>query len=121
MSVLIKDMQMPKSCSECRFFRDTWCYAFKADDWRNAYNKPPEGERLNNCPLVSIPLHGKLIDATEISKHKYTTIPSYRKEYADGKPKSDEEIIAFKFGWNYAIDAIIENAPIIIGVEEDEK
>lgn len=66
MSVLIKGMEMPISCYECRFFVDTWCYAFKADDWRNAYNKPPKGERLNNCPLVPVPPHGRLIDADTI-------------------------------------------------------
>lgn len=50
--ILIRGMEMPESCYECRFFVDTWCYAFKAEDWRNAYNKPAKGKRLNNCPLA---------------------------------------------------------------------
>lgn len=66
MGVYIKDMEMPKSCSECRFFVDAWCYAFEKEDWRNAYNKPPKSERLNNCPLVPVPAHGRLIDADEL-------------------------------------------------------
>lgn len=70
--------------------------------------------------LVHVPSHGRLIDADEISEHKYATIPSYRKEYCDGKPKSEDEIIAFKFGWNNAIDAITENAPTIIEAAEGE-
>ena len=52
MSVRVKGMEMPTSCDECRFFVDAWCYAFKAEDWRNAYNKPPTGKRLDNCPLI---------------------------------------------------------------------
>lgn len=52
MSVLIKGMEMPESCNECRFFVDAWCYALDVEDWRNAYNKPPKGERLKGCPLA---------------------------------------------------------------------
>ena len=70
--------------------------------------------------VEEIPPHGRLIEATEITEHKYTTIPSHRKEYADGKPKSEEEIIAFKFGWNYAIDAIVENAPTVIPASDKD-
>ena len=66
MGVYIKGMEMPKSCAECRFFVDVWCYAFEADDWRNAYNRPPKGERLDNCPLVPVPPHGRLVDADRI-------------------------------------------------------
>lgn len=68
MSVLIKGMEMPNSCYDCRLFVDSWCYAFGIDDWRNAYNKPPKGERLDNCPLVEVPPHGRLIDADDIEK-----------------------------------------------------
>lgn len=67
MSILIKGMEMPDSCYDCRFFVDAWCYAFGIDDWRNAYNKPPKGERLDNCPLVEVPTqHGRLLDADDV-------------------------------------------------------
>ena len=55
MGVYIKGMKMPNSCYDCRLFVDSWCYAFGIDDWRNAYNKPPKGERLDNCPLIEVP------------------------------------------------------------------
>lgn len=106
--ILIRRMEMPKNCKQC-FYMASGCKA----------NKHNNG-RPQDCPLVPIPPHGRLIDADEISEHKYTTIPSHRKEYADGKPKSDEEIIAFKFGWNYAIDAIVENAPTIIPASDED-
>lgn len=69
MSVLIKDMKMPESCSECRFFVDAWCYAFDAEDWRNAYNKPPDGERLKDCPLEE-PKTGKWIVEQGASQYR---------------------------------------------------
>ena len=69
MSVLIEGMEMPKSCSECRFFVDAWCYAFKREDWRNAYNRPPKGEKLKHCPLIEVPDgHGRLIDEDALLK-----------------------------------------------------
>ena len=120
MSVLVKGMEMPNTCEKCNLesFCDRWIDARKmCGEWKpgvKATIRHPE------CPLIEIPPHGRLIDADEISEHKYTTIPPHRKKYADGKPKSDEEIIAFKFGWNYAIDAIVENAPTIIPAEEGE-
>ena len=98
MSVLIKGMEMPTSCSECRFFVDAWCYAFKADDWRNAYNKPPNGERLDNCPLVPVPPHGRLIDADFL-------LAEYDRIYV-GKPGGARLLIA--------------NAPTTIPEEEGE-
>ena len=57
MSVLIKGMEMPKSCAECRFYGE-YCWA-KGDE--NRYSKLP-------CPLVPIPPHGDLIDRDDLSK-----------------------------------------------------
>ena len=58
MSIIIKGMEMPKSCSECRFAVDGWCYA---------YGKPnvdalSDKGRTNWCPLVPVPPYGQLID-----------------------------------------------------------
>ena len=55
MSVLIKDMEMPESCVECRFYGE-YCYA-KGDE--NKHSKLP-------CPLVPVPPHGRLIDADAV-------------------------------------------------------
>lgn len=65
MSVLIKGMEMPKSCNECRFSVDGWCYVCKPQS-------EEERKRIttNYCPLVEIPPHGRLIDAdTLIVRH----------------------------------------------------
>lgn len=121
-SVLVKGMKMPTSCGNCKAFV---CYKQWAGDIGDSFcgitkNDAKAKEKNADCPLVPVPPHGRLIDADKISEHKYTAIPPHRKEYADGKPKSSEEIIAFKFGWNYAIDAIVENAPTIIPASDKD-
>ena len=61
MSILIKGMEMPKSCGECLDIG--WHYVFdcRLDD-------AEEGERLPNCPLVPVPPHGRLVAMDEIEE-----------------------------------------------------
>lgn len=59
MSVLIKGMEMPKNCSRC------FCMA-SCRLWKNIMH--PEFNRHRNCPLVSVPPHGRLIDSDELTK-----------------------------------------------------
>lgn len=48
MSILIKGMEMPKTCDDC-FLPLQYCpYAMKPD---------------GSCPLIPVPPHGRLIDA----------------------------------------------------------
>ena len=57
MSVLIKNMEMPKNCYECRFCVDGWCYVIPPET-------RAEKERIttNYCPLISVPTpHDDLI------------------------------------------------------------
>ena len=61
MSILIKGMEMPKTCGECRFSVDGWCYAIASNDDQPGYIKPYEKAKW--CPLVPVPPHGRLIDA----------------------------------------------------------
>lgn len=91
MSVLIKGMDMPKWCGECRFSVDGWCYA----------HGKPNVEALSNdgitnwCPLVEVPTpHGRLIDADAL-------------DYSLGV--SDEDIY-----FSY----ILKDAPTVIESEE---
>jgi len=112
MGVYFKGMEIPDKCGHCRFATAFECQVTK--NFITTFNV-----RQADCPLIPIPPHGRLIDADEISEHKYTTMPPYRREYCDGKPKSEDEVVAFKFGWNSAIDAITENAPTIIEAEAE--
>ena len=61
MSVLI-NMEMPKSCLECRLFNDPWCMAKDRNQWRTAYNRPSKGMKQDDCPLIEVhDGHGRLI------------------------------------------------------------
>lgn len=59
MSVLIKDMEMPKNCWECSLsdVDDDYgrCCLFSGIACLNI-------GRQNNCPLIEVPPHGRLID-----------------------------------------------------------
>ena len=62
MSVLIKDMEMPKNCDECP------CYYETEGAWQNECQVLREECAISEgrpswCPLVEIPPHGRLIDA----------------------------------------------------------
>lgn len=56
MGVYIKGMEMPTSCTDCRFLVDGWCYAALPGS---------KEERIRTsfyCPLIELPPHGDLID-----------------------------------------------------------
>ena len=63
MSILIKGIDMPKSCGECRF---------ESAQYVNNYCRRTFcslGADYEHCPLVEIPTpHGRLIDASELDK-----------------------------------------------------
>lgn len=67
MSVLIKGMEMPKSCDECRImvFEDTNCVPELFCGCPIVFMAHPQGvgHRPDYCPLVEVPKHGRLIDA----------------------------------------------------------
>ena len=80
MSVLVKDMEMPKECRECPMCEyyeitgNTWC---KSADGLLAENYKPisfDG-RPEWCPLVELPeKHGRLIDGDALFKQMNTAI-----------------------------------------------
>lgn len=72
MSILIKGMEMPKSCWFCNFCRaydepnqGFFCVAIEADLHRSNIQK----KRSDDCPLVEVPTpHGDLIDREALIK-----------------------------------------------------
>ncbi len=58
MSVLIRGMEMPTSCGDCRLMADGWCYSV----WLEQREKISTVKRPTWCPLVPVPKHGDLID-----------------------------------------------------------
>jgi hypothetical protein len=96
--MLIRGMEMPENCLKCNLL-----------DWNNGYrcmvtqilvgNILRKGERSEDCPLVEIPTHGRLIDESALLKGCGYII-------ADGMA-----CIPVKY---------IANAPTIIPAEEGE-
>ena len=76
MSILIRDMEIPKSCDKCRFcvngFTDAApMYECAVQSYENVSvlvesNGEPFDFRPDWCPLVELPPHGRLIDADEL-------------------------------------------------------
>ena len=67
MSILIRDMEMPKNCAECKM----WCICECLNDFEDFESicyAVEDGDlvRDKNCPLIELPPHGRLIDADRI-------------------------------------------------------
>ena len=56
MSILIKGIDMPRNCDDCRLGIDC-----AYDESQDGYKMM--GGRPHNCPLVPVPPHGRLMDA----------------------------------------------------------
>ena len=57
--ILIRGMDMPTHCDDCTFYDGIFCA------WTGYYIYYPE-EKLEECPLIEVPDHGRLIDADEL-------------------------------------------------------
>ena len=68
MSVLIKNMDMPKNCIECRFRQYEYCDLQHQDVYAvNIIDHALSLERHPSCPLIEIPTpHGDLVDRSEL-------------------------------------------------------
>ena len=61
MSILIEGMEMPKSCHSCPMCFMRFCQA--GDRELSERETRPNAKRPEDCPLVPVPPHGRLIDA----------------------------------------------------------
>lgn len=70
MSVLIKGMNMPQDCYDCRFmdFSGDYPYCVATETQKGyTYISRMHTERMDSCPLVELPPHGRLIDADALT------------------------------------------------------
>ena len=104
--VYIKGMDMPKTCEECALNYDSYaCIKTGSRFFRDKDSEfDPFKGRLEDCPLVPVPPHGRLIDADKLCLSSgFSTATEY------GRGRSDQ------------IEAIKSNAPTIIPADKEEK
>ena len=106
MSVLIKGMEMPKSCESCPCktadaFGGLGCQATGYIPLRKVNQDRPD-----NCPLVEIPPHGRLIDVKSLETMNFT----------DGMYDAENKL----FVPFVEVASAIFDAPTIIEAEEGE-
>ena len=112
MGIYIKGMEMPKNCLECFFHKDVDISVGIADgcEWLKEMVYNPD-ERLEDCPLVPVSPHGRLIDADEFYKSLEKWIVGFYSAYE--KDKKDEKIAALH-DFDLAVRAVLADAPTII-------
>ncbi len=100
MSVLIRDMEMPTSCADCRLMADGWCYSVGLEQ----REKISTVKRPTWCHLVPVPPHGRLIDADALG------VTDFELVMCRGEYKELAKLLLEK----------IDAAPTIIPAEEGE-
>ena len=80
MSVIVMGMEMPALCQECDLYIDGACYAKGYRDYQSIMDM----SKPDDCPLIEVPPHGRLIDADKLANETFygaTSAPyiTYRK------------------------------------------
>ena len=124
MTVLIKGMEMPKTCEECALGDSLHCQVLPSVPalWAEYTNAIREKRLHSDCPLVSVPPHGDLIDREKL----YEQTANWEAQALDltlkYRPEEDrdewrwwsavlKERTAFKFD--------VVDAPTVIPAEEE--
>lgn len=89
MSVLIRGMEMPKNCAECKMWSICDCLK-EFDDYESLLYAVDDGDWVmaDDCPLVELPLHGDLIDLSDTvhpnDSMRYMTIDEQLRRTCEG-------------------------------------
>ena len=106
MSVLVKGMEMPTSCDDCRMSNGIYCYAALDNEYIST-NTPKV--RPSNCPLIEIQPHGRLVDADALISRIYDAAKQ-QPEIADLYEDEADTMIAW-----------LKTTPTIIPAEKGEE
>ena len=98
MSVIAKNMEMPKSCYRCPMANDDFYLCGATEKY---LENDSEERRPDWCPLTEVKEpHGRLIDIKSVEYGKFTTVGNEYQRW-----------------WNGALESIIDNAPTVIEAE----
>lgn len=77
-SILIKGMEMPKNCAECKMWSICDCLK-EFDDYESLLYAVDDGDWVmaDDCPLVELPPHGRLIAEKTITEIRYHDADGY--------------------------------------------
>lgn len=112
MSVLIKGMDMPTNCADCKARIAIGCCG-----------NLPYNMRMPNCPLVEVPKHRRLIDAASVEEKARAYVKKYDERSAKNRHPCREVIDYGRFldmKWSARADGaeavadMIANAPTVI-------
>lgn len=106
MGIYIPGMEMPKNCGECKLFGEYGCPFVGPVGYAVT-----EGRRNEDCPLIPVPTHGRLIDADALTK------------MCQEMQSIEWNSKASPYSWAYAYESFegdIDNAPTVIPAEEGE-
>lgn len=75
MSVIVKGMEMPKNCAECKMWSICDCLK-EFDDYESLLYAVDDGDWViaDDCPLIELPSHGRLGDLDALQKQVENTI-----------------------------------------------
>ena len=119
MSILIKGMEMPKNCNECKF--GTWsnlhqAAACKRHDFEPCfkdYSREYMEKRADFCPLVEVPApHGRLIDEDNVIDAIHERLQVLRTHKQFIKKHGDIDLLG--------VMPYIAKIPTVIEAEEGE-
>lgn len=103
--ILIRGMEMPQSCWDCPIQVNPFCVLDLIELTDTEKRIRPE-----NCPLVEIPPHGRLIDADLFSK------------VLKGRAAEELNQHTAPFSWSYAYECLIDTVgliPTVIPADKD--
>ena len=69
MSVYIKNMTMPENCRVCRFYNSPTNTDYRMYAWCNVDGKTRDAYAMQDCPLIPVLPHGRLIDADAVERN----------------------------------------------------
>lgn len=106
--IYVKGMEMPTTCFECSFmFARRYCCADLTLDLYQGDYEELQG-RVDGCPLVLVPPHGRLIDADALGE----ILEKYKTKYV---LKAKEDIVHLHKAWGlYEAELMAESLPTII-------
>lgn len=87
--IYINGMEMPTRCEDCFCYRNNAEYDYVYCNISSVNVRGHGNARLNNCPLVAVPDHGRLVDADAIDYDDYW----WNKHYSARDCKQAEKMI----------------------------